>query len=955
MSRRLHRGWRRRRLAWGFGLCLLALLAFAVHAMFEHTLRRAPAPGASPPGASAADAEPSVPGLVLDAPAGSDEQPAVRGVVLRPDGRPAVGATVSFYRAQTAWPELRRLRVGQAITREDGVFQFRSADRHGLLVGYEHPELAGGLEEVPLRDEPMELRLEVGFELYGYVFDDAGVPVANARVAIESVPGDFRRAEVATTTASGRYAFAPVRAGPVRLVARHDAWQPVVAPAVVIGDQSRVDLRFDRPTTPPLRGRVIGASSQQPVAGARVELVPLRQKLGLVVPVVMTTGGDGLFTLAGLPRGSMRLVVRHPEFGAVLRTVTLGGAVGDLVVELPPRSVVEGVFAGHAVAGELLQVQDASGQVAFTRVEADGGFRFPQPLSPGVAELRLPSRRFAFDRSGLPSMSVRVEETAINQIDLVAVPPTVVRGRFVGESGGPLGGVAVVQTRVLVESAREIGDAAWQLDLAALGSQVAQLFGSERDETLAVSAADGSFEIRGAAPGSLLLRGTLRGYGSRWLRVVVPASGTALELGDQMLVRGGRIEGRVLRGSRTLAGATVVAIGADAQASTVSTQQGAFVLEDLLPGSYRVRARLPGQSLAGTEATVEVSAGAVTRGVLLSLDLGRTVRGVVVGSEGQAVGGALVGVRGAIGQTTVTDGSGEFVVELPERAVELTVSLGDRSRPHVVAVAADATSVQVRLDTPPTCTLLARFVGLPQRRPVAGGLLRLTPLDEVGAAPLTRWIELPNGELRWPMCPVGRVGIEFVAEGQAPFVIERATLANEEHQLGQVLLEPGAEVRGVVRDVVGAPVADAVVALGEELDLELFEPRVRSGADGAFVLRGVTCRSTRVVARAPGFATGVVELELPRDVLADEPVVLPLDRGATIEVQVARGRAADVGMVQLRRLGRLVAGVECDESGRAWFTNRSAGEYTLHLDDRDSAVRTVVVPRGADVVKVVVE
>lgn len=949
----------RRRGAWLVGLGVLVALAFAVSAMLRepHDLAarigrpvlRAPANGAPVPDLR----------VTVDTPARPQRTaPSVRGVVRLPSGEPAIGATVTVLRATSAWPEWRAERLDQAITGRTGTFQFAFEDVPGLLVGFEHPQFAGGLVEVPLAGEAMDLRLEPAFELSGVVTNDVGAPVANARVALESVPGEQRRVEVRTTTADGRYTFTNLRGGAARLVARHESWQPVVWPAVVIGDQPRIDLRFERPTMTPLQGRVVSAVGTKPVGGALVQLLPLNSKLGLVDPISVLTDADGAFLVPGLARGNMRLLVRHPEHGSLVSTQSVGIVAADLLLELPPRSAVAGqlvVDRGEPPwrGGERLQLRDAAGQLDHATVDADGRFRFAARFSPGWASVQLLDRRFAFLRSSTVEIDVRIQETATTELELEVAPATVVRGRIVDETGAPLAGAELLRTRFLADSARSIGDAAFQLDLTNLGSQVAQLFGTDRDVPLATSGPDGRFEILGVKPGALLLRTQLPGRGSRLLRTAVLSLGAPGDLGDVVLPRGCRLQGRVLRGDRPLAGATVLVVGRETQAVAITDGAGAWAVDDLMPGTYQVRARLPSQPSGSVVRSITVAPTAPATNHVLVLDSRPTVRGVVTGSEGQAVSGAIVTVRGALGATTVSDQNGEFVLELPERAGELQVSLADRSRSTVLAVPDGDQRLSVRLDTPPTCTLRAQVVGLPGRTPLPAAVLRLTSLDgEAEGETRSRWIALADGELRWALCPAGRVRIEVWADGHAPFVLERELAANREHALGEVLLEPGSRLSGIVRDQDGDPVANAVVLLGEETDLDLFEPRTRTAADGSFRIGGITSRSAQLVVRATGFAARTVELRLPHDVLGAAPLVVTLERGATIAVAVERTLIRDGGLVQLRRGGRVVATAELDDYGRAWFSNRSAGTYTVQLVGGDRLVRTVLVDGSREVVPV---
>ena len=940
-----------RRAAWVIGAIVLTALGIAAVSMFLRGQRlrwshRAPGP-------TAQNVAPAVPSLPELAPTSGSVAKGmlVRGVVRASTGELAAGATVTLYRAITDWPEWRGERLDQATTLGDGVFQFRADAALGLFVRVEHRAYATTVVAVPA-EGTLELRLPQAFELFGFVTNDAGAPVPNARVALESVPGDQRRVEVTTTEPNGRYTFRNLAAGPVRLVARHESWQPAAEPAIVVGDQVRADLTFDRPAMAPIRGRVVSATTQAPIAGATIELLPANQKLGLVDPVATRTADDGAFLLTGLARGTVRMVVRHPEHGAVLRTQQIGIAVTDLSVEMPIRTTVTGVLVTDTPpalhrGGEVLELCDVAGMLCRVVVGADGRFRCDQPLSPGPLRIRALGAPFAFQGTWSDRMSITLEEAPRNDLELAVVPPTRLRGRVVGADGAPLPGASLVRTRV---SAKAIGSAARQFDITALGSQVGQLFGTDREEVVATSDAEGRFEVRAAKPGPLLVRVELMGHGSRLVLLQIGGNAAPQVHEDIVMVRGGRLQGRVLRGTRPLVGATVTIDGEEGQAVVVSDRDGAWRVEDLVPGTYSVRARVPTGSAEGVGV---VALDGIARRVDLRLAVERSVRGVVAGSDGQPLPGALVMLRGGSGRSTATDSEGEFVLEVPERSVELLVSLLDRSRQRVVPVPFGTERITVQLDTPPTCAIVARIVGLPGRKPLRGGVLRLTQIDgdeEIDRR--SRWLEFPEGELRWPLCPAGRTRIEVWCEGYAPFVVERDVAANESHALGEILLEPAGRLVGVVRDLDGNPIPNAVVLLGEEGDLQLFEAENRSGADGSFRLSGVTSRSAVLVARAAGYAPVVVALQLPDDVLTTTPYELRLSRGATIQVVVPRQLARDGGYVQLLRDGRVLASSEIEESGRADFVNRAVGRYKVRLLGSDAAPKQVIVDPTAELVRV---
>jgi protocatechuate 3,4-dioxygenase beta subunit len=891
-------------------------------------------------------------------------EPTLRGTVRGPDGEPVASASVSVLRLITSWPEWRcePKPVDVALPGADGVFQFRLADLRGLLLHVAHASFADAWLEVPLHGEPLDVRLEPGFELSGVVTNGFGNTIPNARVAVESVPGDNRRADVRTTSANGGYRFTNLPAGPVRLVARHEDWQPASLPAVVVGDQGHVDLHFLHPASAPLKGRVVVAGTTTPLEGARVELLPLNGKPGLVDTQPVLTDKYGEFIIAGLARGSMRLIARHPDHGALMTTQTVGAPAPPLLLELPRRSLVTGKLDADGGAkpwrgGEHLMLRDSAGQLAFADLGADGSFAFPAAMSPGWANLALVDRQFAFQRSFAHEIDVRIEEALGTEIEQTAVAATRVRGRVVDDQGQPLAGASLMRTKP--PDAKTLADAAVQLDLGTVGSQVAHLFASDREELLATTDKVGRFTIRGVKPGPLFVRVALRGYGSRLLRASVGEVGSELDVGDFALPRGARMQGVVLRGGRPYTGASVLigGEGDDAlQVSKVTDERGAWAVGDLTPGDYRVRARLPSQPAGKAAANRLVHTG--SQPVVLTLDAGRTVSGEVLGSDGPVAGAivSIVSVRGDAGVSVTSDVNGDFAIELPDRPVELLVALADRSSSRSVEVPMRndrSERITVSLDTPPTCTIVATVAGLPGRQRLASAVLRLAQLDGAGEGEArSRWVDLPDGALRWPLCPTGSVRIEVWCEGYAPKVIVKDLAPNETHDLGELVLEPGCHLAGVVRRADGSPVAHALVMVGEESDLDLYEARTRTVEDGSFHVRGISNRSSRLIVRAAGFAARVVDLVLPRDVLAASPLAITLEEGASIDVQVAPQSAREGGFVQLRRDGRFVANVELGDDGKVVFANRSAGTYSVALLGDTRPPKAVVVEPNATLVHV---
>jgi hypothetical protein len=872
----------------------------------------------------------------------------VRGTVLLPDGNPAPSATVTLYRLLTASPEWRKESVVQAITRDDGAFQFQCPHLHSYLLGFAHANYAGGEVEVSLFGDEMQLQLRPGFDIRGVVLNDVGAPVPNARVSVEAALGDSRRAQFTETAADGTYSFSNLAAGAAEMVARHDFWQPAKAATVVIGVRHQADFRFVRPSMSPLRGRVLCAATQEPIEGATVELEPLSKRLGLVDPVGTVTAKDGTFLLSGLPRGSVRMLVRHADYGASLEIVSIRSVAKDVTVELLGRTTivgkVEGVFAG----GEILEVQDSGREIAHAVVQPNGSFAFTRKLSPGFADFRVLGGSFLFPSLQGESVRIRLDESEGGmpaEVYLDAIKTSVVTGRFVDTAGNPVAGARV---EWMFDSFRQLGEAAWNLDLSKASDGLLKL-GGVRGQLLAISGKDGRFEIRGRRNGLLQAKVRRAGCGNRVVRAKIPLSGGAEDLGEIVLEPGCSISGRVLRGGQPFVGALVILSSGQSGSVATTNELGEYSISDLMPGDYDVQTRISGRPTGSlTPTSVTVTADKPVTGFDLPLKAGRIVTGVVSDENGQPLRGALVSVRGRTGEVVTTKSGGMFEVELPPRDVELVVSFGDRSNQRSLKVAKDQELVKLTLASRDTSTLIARIAGLPGRRPLAGVLLRLTELDKVGAQAESRWVVSSGGELRYPHLPSGRVLVEFWSEGHAPYRQEWQLNPGESHDLGEVLLAPGAKLRGVVRDADGNAIPKAMVLLGDERDFALFLPTVRSDEFGMFTIKGVTSRSKQLVVRSPGFAASTISLQLPRDVLSIDPLEIRMERGATIEVSVFSELIPEDGLVYLRHNGQLLESTILDDSGNAWFANRSAGKYTVQLYGSDLPEQVVVVKAGQE-------
>lgn len=944
LLRRQRRTPARRRLGIGIGTAVLLGIA----AVTWHIVRRVPAA----PVAAANAPAPAPPAPIEPRPQ-PPQSGGVTGVVLLPSGQPAAGARVKLYRARSSWPEWDHEVLESVATSFTGEFRFATERGPDLLVSFELDNHAGDLVEAPAELPRLSLQLRPGHVLSGYVTDGARQPQSGCRVALEPLLGENRRTVTANTGPDGIFRFTNVAAGAVRVVARHPSWQPAVLPNVTIGAQPSVELRFERPAVV-LKGSVLTAGQpQRPIANARILARPQASNAGLLDPTMMMTKADGSFELAELGRGNYRIEVRHPEFSTVITTLAIGQSPPPQQFELVPRSHVSGTItmldpdAGLPPMTTLL-LRARSGELARAAIAADGSFEFAEAMPVGWSTLEFSDGARAFDKTGTAALQVRIEESARTELHVEVATPSRIHGRITDHAGKPVAGALLYATQAeqLAATLRETGSALLDIDLRRLGSQLTRAAAATPERLLAVTDVDGRWRTAGQSAGGLVVRIEHPDFATRRIELQVqpaPAITTApvIELADSRSLRG-----RIDRGGRPLAGA-VVTVGTDTPQQAISGADGRYELPGLPPGSYRVKARYSALPPLQRDVTLgDHDAGEID----FTFPAGRMIKGTVVGNDGLPVEGAMVMVRGTAGAPTVTDASGEFDIELPRRRVELQVFLGDRNALKVQPVAVTDRTVTIHLDVPATTSLHARIFGLPGRTHPASVLLKVTPLDGADdRGSQARLLDLANGELRYPWFPAQPSHLTLICEGYAPFEKDLEATVGIDLDLPDILLEPGATLEGRVVDHDGRPVPGCVVFLGDEADLDLFTPQTRTEADGRFSLAGVCTASRTLVARAQGFAPRSLELQLPRDVLRQEPLSVVLERGATIEVTVT---GADTGgYVLLLRQDRVIGSAEFDADAHATFVNRGVGSYTVQLlgDPRRAAVE---VGESGGVVKV---
>jgi protocatechuate 3,4-dioxygenase beta subunit len=657
--------------------------------------------------------------------------------IVAPDGTPAAGARVAVAGA-TLWParvanadEHGDLRIGSLGA---GTYALRATK--GDAVSATELDVALGRGE----SQDVVLRLArgrfVGVRVTdGDANDAASIPAARVTLA-EGGLSPFPLE--GTTDRAGRARLGPIGAGGAALSVRADGFVP--RGAVPVGDPAPAEIRVSLVRSGVLTGRVVDARGR-PIDGASIAIVgtdamgqpiyddPRRSgfqaahfeamlggplallpggELGVVpgpVPPIpnalgiaaqtpagggaaatavepWVTRGDGTFRAAPASPGSVRVLVKHPEYveaesdlvslapgreASVDVVMHQGGVLEGRVLDARERPVEHARVSVAAVRGSLART---------TRTASDGSFAFAAlpdavVLTASATDGDSPDARLTF----------AIPEGGRKEVSIVLPEPR-----------DPLP-VSVVD------------DQGWPIDAAQVSASSVSVDGALR--TTAFTDAHGDATLPRAR--GLALRVEVRAPG-RAPRVVT-TDGTEETLRVD-LVPAEHAAGEVVadNGRDPIAGATVTVYGDLGPRRTRSDAQGAFAIAELAPGSARLDVRAPG--FAPVTRTIQVpDSGGRRPFAMPRIEMAPegTIEGDVVDPHGDPVAGARVS-RDAVptwllvgsnpDMVAITDARGHFALhELPEGSVSLEAYAPGVGRGRVsgVKVVAGRTTDDVRV------------------------------------------------------------------------------------------------------------------------------------------------------------------------------------------------------------------------------------------------------------------
>lgn len=612
---------------------------------------------------------------------------AIAGIVRGVDGRPAELAEVVVEKLTRqnwgGWGGSRMARQGRDRTDAAGRFAISglAAGKYTVRANLEDEESDSTahavLEGVDAGGPEVVLELKGPIAFAGRVVDDVGEPVTSFRIDVESVDEGGPEERQGFEDDDGRFRFARVGPGAWEVRVRADGHHhPEPAELVLPGSGEELLLTVQRRAR--ITGRVVSATGA-PVAGASV-----RGETGGGRGGWGGWGGqsgpraesdaEGAFALEEVAPGPLSVVARM-EGWADSEAQTFELVPGDL-----REDVVLTLRVGGRIEGQVLtadgdpepgkRVTWGSNAMGFgsrgeATSDAAGRFTF-EHVTPGEWSVSaVPSFQELSDGMRTRGQSSFVEVMG----DLVTETVLVVDGEVTEVF---LGGEPRQPVRVFGVVSRA-GEALAGAEVYAVseGSAVFEGMKTARtDET-------GVYQLVVDRPGAHTISATMGDVGVEQV-VEVPREE---ELRVDLNIPLGRIEGRVREPDGSPGKGVRLSLQRQdglgrirwAGGQKTADEEGRYAFEDLQPGTYTVRANVSTWGGGSNErfgasvvSDIEVGRDETVTGIDFELESAGTVTGLVVGSDGEPVGGASLYFRDAGGRVvsrvsqTVSDASGRF-------------------------------------------------------------------------------------------------------------------------------------------------------------------------------------------------------------------------------------------------------------------------------------------------------
>ena len=346
------------------------------------------------------------------------------------------------------------------------------------------------------------------------------------------------------------------------------------------------------------------------------------------------------------------------------------------------------------------------------------------------------------------------------------------------------------------------------------------------------------------------------------------------------------------------------------EGATQSDRDGRFLLDLLLPGTYRLRALHQGHA-ASALVSVTVGPGELRGDVILVLQTGRSLTGRVRDRNGQPLAGVRVELDD--GQVLVTDERGAFDAGL-HRGKRTLILRAPGMIPQAVEIEVGARDVDLDRVLLPAEGAFEGRVRDGNGQPIAGARVALYPGDGLSSTQVT--YSDARGLFTLEGLSPGAADLEVDHPDFAPLGERLKVAGRPERGVRELALDRGWELQVVVRERgSGDPISGASIVLDGR--------SATTDAAGEATLSRLAAARVIATVDAPGWVRGRLSVDRPEGGRA--AVTIDLEEGAGLEGSIQDERGEPVPgariVVRHRRSGEILAETESGPRG-AWRVDR---------------------------------
>ncbi len=873
--------------------------------------------------------------------------------------------------------------AAEDISAADGSYTLDGLVVHAFTVRATAPGFVPGeIMEVPSPRVGVDIYLEKGGLVGGFVRDTAGNPVDGATVSayVEVESQDVFRIiqskarpplDSVETDSSGRFQFKTLGPDVYNFLVEAKGYQRGEFLKNRIAPGQATELAFTVNPGLVLRGIVTGPSGE-PVPGAKIRPTLMSPGAAARKDQVnlsfdedkVVTNEQGEFMTDTLEEGTYMLLCWHQDYQTLRKSdIRVGVSNDELKLKLSHGGRVHGVVtdasSGKPIAGARISANDVADLHKDAVTQEDGTFVLSGLGGAGgnrSVTFNVTATGFARARR-----DVKVEDDREVAENFELQPTGLVTGRVVNSNGEPISGARVM--------AKRASDSA---------SSVEQILSND------LSDRDGKFQLSGIEAGeNTVVRVKKAEFldGASAAFAVEPSGALAL---DPILMQlGGSLGGTVLGADgKPIAGAMVIVTSEGetelqqaGNPSSPTSSRGEFLIQGLKSGTVDLVVKAV-HHLEKRLVAIEIQEGRLHGDIKVQLEMGNTVSGVVLDSKGKPIVSAeIVGKDFAQGMKEIRTSSGNdgtFTVEgiLAADVVELSVSHESFTAYNDPKVRVGSTDLKIVLQELGSLRgIVVDSKGVPIATAFTVQAQNPTAKDP-RKQPKTQTYTSADGSFEYKGVPAGTYTVFVRSPQYSAWSRKNVQLSDGEVvDLGAIELEEGGRVFGKVIDAASKqPIEGARVQIAQGSSRFMKSTGTQTGGpapnpvqvslgDGSFAFNGLKGGTLSLRTTHDGYLSHKIDDVNPDLADKSQDLVIELEQGGEITGIVYDNQGKPRSGINVYLIGEDSSSNQTqptDKTGRYRFQAVQAGSFTVKAhkfgsagSGAEQAERSVVITSGS--------